>query len=1094
MPQLRPSTQSVRFRAIWELNTFTKSHLRLLLALPGESSLNSAVTKPPVVLLFAACVCCTPSHRQIVAASKSATNIRATQPSPQSHFAHWEPIIVPPDQLSLRAVVRNHQRDVHLDAGYMRWLYDGKKAPQFARELPQDELMELAWLNDGLVATTKNGKLVVADEPLGAWRTLLNDVNAPPHLLGTYQEALILAHAGQVGVVIRLPKAGTPLDIHWLPEFEGRPIMDAKVDTTGKGLVLFSPQRLAQTSDFGRTYHELDDRGVVASKLRVDGQRVVIEPGGDHDVFARAFLPGAVKIERSQSTEKGFSPFAVVKDTSPLPPALRFSGDYRQHRVSVAAELGNGTQLAVDGDIVTFFNAPHINEATLGLPLGVALAQGAEGWGFDQPPVAPRTELGLDLDGALAHDSWDFSYSLAACEATVVVKSEGKDNIYVRRGKQPVLQIALKIPEAAKNPDSEFKEGAVLALVSSKDLLYRINETLFYVDLEHPEAPPQVVAVGLTRGEALITACGKGFPAIVHLTEWGQVVGSVVVDPHAKLPSTMTLRSQDQLFGSLPLLATLEDGSYLSWSAGNRRLIRTHSDGTETLVTLPGPAPESVQLAPGATVFKYETTRSYPYRPLPAGLGFNQQGKGLYLEPETGRVWQTLDAGKSWTRSNGLGRTLDHKRVFCTENRCEVENELVRVGWDEPSIQGRLPSPAAVSLLPKLRIRCATVKSVTLPAGLSENSVMPPSARLESSDWIAGVMESKQRPGSNEYPSPLDYITDNRTGFVVERQHKIQYYPIHSWQGPEQVSGVMVFANQHLGGILSYAQHTTPHFMQGSKLPTETWIFPDAPDQAPEALEITAGEFDYPTAGFSIARQNILARDADTLVDMHDRRLFWLDRHSKVETRSWAGGDINGSSTRPVAERTNDGIIWVARQEPGKLELLAIDPDGYTRDAHLAIAKCREVGAGLMREKDRMFVILPVERGANRQLWRFPIDVNLRVGPGEPLGQSVRDNHGLLAFPRCGNSDGEAAYLELAIPNVPVELGGESNRGLLRRLLRIEHNRACQLASEFIVESDPDVAPDIQVKLKILWQANGTDALVWQHGRGLGKGACGIEN
>jgi hypothetical protein len=556
----------------------------------------------------------------------------------------------------------------------------------------------------------------------------------------------------------------------------------------------------------------------------------------------------------------------------------------------------------------------------------------------------------------------------------------------------------------------------------------------------------------------------------------------------------MTPRSQGHIFGSLPLLATLEDGSYLSWSASKRRLVRTNPAGTEMFITLPGPAPESVQLAPGSTVFKYETTRSYPYRPLPAGLGFNQQGKGLYLEPKTGRVWQTLDAGKSWTRSHGVGRALDHKRVFCTENRCEVENELVRVGWDESSIQGRLPSLAAVSSVPALRIRCETIKSVTLPAGLSENSVMPPSARLESSDWIAGVMESKQRPGSNEYPSPLDYITDNRTGFVVERQHQIQYYPLHSWRGPEQLSGVMVFANQHFYGILSYARDSTPRFMKGGKLPAETWIFLDAPGQAPAALEIAAGEFDYPNVGFSIARQNILARDADVWVEMHDRRLFWLDRHGKVEARSFASGDINGSFTRAVAERTNDGIIWVARQDPRQLELLAIDADGYTRDAHLAIAKSREVGAGLVRDKDRVFVILPVERGTNRQLWRFPIDRNLRLGPGEPLGDSVRDEHGLLAFPRCGKSVGEAAYMELAIPDVPVQLGGESNRGLLRRLLRVEHNRACQLASEFIVESDSDAGPNIQVKLKILWQANETAALVWQPGRGLGRGVCGIEN
>ena len=181
---------------------------------------------------------------------------------------------------------------------------DAKADPHFWRpiESPPSHGINHTVLQDGLLVTDHGGwrwkipwqgeaTRAAAPDPVAMTR-LMHDAHAG--LVGIsrhgaiYQAAGVLLpfeRRGELPGANRSPWLGggalfvrtssalmRSMDLHTfapLPRFEGRQPIDAHLDVDGRGMVLFTPQAMARTSDGGKTYQRID-AGVEAMKTLPD--------------------------------------------------------------------------------------------------------------------------------------------------------------------------------------------------------------------------------------------------------------------------------------------------------------------------------------------------------------------------------------------------------------------------------------------------------------------------------------------------------------------------------------------------------------------------------------------------------------------------------------------------------------------------------------------------------------------------------------------------------------------------------------------------------------------------------------------------------
>jgi hypothetical protein len=935
---------------------------------------------------------------------------------------------------------------LRFDAGYTRWLSGDSKGMLRSQGVTEHALTAVAWLERGLVATTADGKLLVTEGPLGPWRMAVAR-SLPIRILRTYQGTLTIEQGHRIGILPSMPQPGRELEVHWLDEFEGRPVLDAQLDASGRGLVVFSPQRLAETADFGHTYRAIADDGVLALALRVDGSRVIVSPGGVHDVFARAYVIGSGKLERSLNVPEEGQPYATVGEATAwtAPPSINNGTTLDFSRFSMASDSGTGNRFVVDGDTVIYHAAKPLLKFSLGQPVDDS----------DSGPTTTRSEWSSACGGTLA-----LGYHQA---------------VYVRRGQGQWRNLELPAPEGGKWSESNRLRG--MTLLTSRHLVYRVNDSAYLVDIDLSRPQPRLVASDLDTLE-FESGCSSDLPAEVWGSDYRHFrTSAFTVRPDGGAAVKATSLG-NELARDATWMTNLDDGTQLFRTGEG--ISRVTPQGHVEVVTLPRPPTPPTSPSSGRSNAGYIL-----------GFGMSREGRGLYIDQATGDLWQTLDGARTFTRTRGIGRSLSGKRVFCTRNRCEVENQVVRVGWDE--------TPVAVVDQPKTttrgwQIECHDARPIPLPGGLSSASIEEPVARLDSEDWAAAVTEAKPRP-SDESMSVLGPYTDNKQGFIAMRGGTLEYFPLNRWFGPVTASGLRVYASENLVGLISSAGGEAGI---SGQLSIETWLIPNEPHQPPRKLKLNPGEFGYASYGFSLVPEGFVTRDGVAFVDGHTRRLFLLDRRGTATQRTWHG-DVEAPYARPTLQRAKDGSLFIASRTPNEMTLISIDSDDYVRDVQLAVKPTVEAGVGILDESSGRSLVMPVDRGEERQLYRFPLDERMRLGPGEPFGTSQLTPYGLLEFSPCRGASEGASYFELTVDKVVVFVDGERHEGTLRRVLRLGASSTgspdaapeiCVANAQFLALAPEEWSGGPAPSLKILWRSFEEPALLWTPRDKLVQASC----
>jgi hypothetical protein len=992
--------------------------------------------------------CCTPSPETVtIRVPRSLQVLGIAPPRLAPPRAHWVPFDAAPDSSSVRVRLKKGDRELIIDSGYTRWMWENSEW-QRSEDVQGVALSAVAWLDSGFLAATKNGSLLVTDEPLAPFRVLID--KAPTRLLSTYEHTLTIEQDGRVGIIARLPSSFASPEIRWLNDFQGRPVLDARLNAQGKGLILFSPQLLAETSDFGQTLHPIPDADVLAKELRVVGSRIVVVPGGEHDVFARSYVVGSGKLERSLRVPEEKQLYAKVGEAPNwLATEIDSSDARRSNRFSMAAVSANSQRYTVDGDTVVYAGSRRLLEFTLGKPVSNTHQE-----------MAPS-----------------FEARVSACGGTFAL---GYDrNVYIRRGEATWRDLNLPDPESKTWAGPHRIQG--ITLVTPRHLVFRVGTKAYLLDLEHPQALRSFVAFEF-RGTELESGCSETLPAKVwdsnHLHHR---MGYFTVDVNQQEASRVT-QLQKLVDWTDRWIANFDDGSQLYWT--KNELVLIDSEGVSEKRALPG----------DAQVLSRSTPNSTNSSEFLKGLGLNREGRGIYIEPENGEVWQTIDKARTFTKVQGVGRSLGGKRVFCTRNRCEVDNEVVRVGWDDPALPALPQNERKADH--HWRLTCSDSKPLDLPKGLEATQIGEPVMKLGSRDWIAGVTQAKERSATQLEMSSMGPYTDNQLGFAVQRSGTIEYYPLHKWYGPVAASGVRVYASEQWVGLISISDG---HSDISGQSPVETWLIPQHPHQPPRKIPLHPGEFGYPSPGFSLSPEGVITPNGVGFIDFHARRLFLLDRRGNVTQRSWAGA-VDFPYSRPsLAQRSlaqgKEGTLLVANRNAELLELYVIDNDGYIHSSRRAVASSREIGVGIISTGFETFIVMPVDRDNTRQLFRFPLGDSMQLGVGEPLGEAALNAQGLLDFPPCNETIKEAAFFELTANDLSAVVNGQLMVGALRRVLRVQTTSesplsVCVANTSFTVQDTSDPTDTPTTVLKILWTATGADALVFSRELGLRQGNC----
>jgi hypothetical protein len=917
-----------------------------------------------------------------------------------------------------------------------------------ADEVQGVALSSVAWLDSGIVAATKDGSLLVTNEPLAPFRVLIN--KAPTQLLSTYEQTLTIEQDGRVGIIARLPSAFSNPEIRWLKDFQGRPVLDALLDAQGKGLIVFSPQLLAETSDFGQTLHPIPDADILAKELHVVGSRIVVVPGGEHDVFARSYEVGSGKLERSLRVPEEKQLYAKVGEAPNWQATEIDSSDARRsERFSMAAASANSSRYAVDGDTVVYAGSRRLLEFTLGKPVS-------------------------NTHQEMAHS---FEARVSACGGTFALGYDRK--VYIRRGESTWRDLNLPDPEGKTWAGPHRIQG--ITLVTPRHLVYRVGTKAYLLDLEHPQELRSFVAFEF-RGTELESGCSETLPAkIWDSNHLHHRLGYFTVDINQKEASRVT-QLQKLVDWTDRWIANFDDGSQLYWT--KNELVLLDAEGISEKRALPG----------DAQVLSRSTPNSTNSPEFLKGLGLNREGRGIYIEPENGEVWQTIDKARTFTKVQGVGRSLGGKRVFCTRNRCEVDNEVLRVGWDDPTLPA-LPQPERKAD-PHWQLTCSDLKPLDLPKGLEATHIGEPVMKLGSSDWVAGVTQTKERAEAEVEMSVIGPYTDNQLGFAVQRSGTIEYYPLRKWYGPVAASGIKVYASQHWVGLIS---HSDGHAGISGQSPVETWLIPQHPHQPPRKIPLHPGEFGYPSPGFSLSPEGVITPNGVGFIDYHARRLFLLDRRGNVTQRSWAGA-IDFPDSRPSVgqgslDQGKEGTLLVANRNAELLEFYVIDNDGYIHSSRRAVASSREIGVGIISTGFETSIVMPVDRGNTSQLYRFPVSDSMQLGVGEPMGEAALNAQGLLDFPPCKQANEEASFFELTANDLSAVVNGQMKQGALRRVLRVQSTResppsVCVANTSFTVKDTIGPTDTPNTVLKILWKTAGADALVFRPEAGLAQANC----
>ena len=980
-------------------------------------------------------------------------------PRPAAALASWTPFDAPPLAGATRAVARSREREVRLDLADTRWLYLRSAEPVRSVGFETSPLAWLLVLDEGTVAVTGDGRFLYAPDDIGPWQDLsaLPDASAIRGV-SVYRGGITVRGRRGVGF-LRAPTGvsdgGAP-ELAWIPPFEGRLALDARIGADCAGLVVFSPQRLAATRDCGRTVQPLDDRGVFAASLAVDGDRIVITPGGDHDLFARAFVPGASRLARAvtMGPEPAPNPGALARARSPgdreQPSALARAEDPSGPWLARAIEHAPGDrtplraspswwrsndagETAVEGDRVFLFSrSSWFGAGTLG---------GGFTW-FDREKKYPGCGYGR--------------VGFSACGGTRVLACKGEVHAWTEAG------AARSFEDAAKELG---RQGVTeVALQSAHDLFYLEGGGLHRIDLRSPSRAALLTKAQLSPEARLRTRCdGTGrSPVWIGTTE--VVSGAAAQGPAARATAVVLPDSFDR---EPAVLGFARDGSLVVRDRKAGRIAVLHEDGSAE-----------------------ERPRAGAGDPVPAALAvaFDDDGRGLAIERASGRAFQSVDAGATWTPTRGPGRPIGHAEIFCTEARCEVEGLFLRRGWDEAA-----PDPALAAVLdraappkapdtPVVECEPAPAGAPQLPAGIPPEGISPgfgPSGAL----WAATAVISgppdegksarrreqlKMRKTPGEPVSEWQVARRSVWMLVGTADGRVTKTLAGAWEGTEASTASMVLARE---GVL-FVWMDAGSLGAGVTEVTSTLaaLSPGEGLAPPRRVKGPLG--DWGKSGRSLSEIPFVTAAGLAVYNRQRHTVLWFDRAGKLTTRVWpdhpVGASFNDEALRFTLDRTaverDDGAPWVglaatpdgtwiaveAAEEA--VRLVSVAPDGVMATRLSVLAHQAERGAGILAADSDVDVALVEQDESGAPALRLHrVDGDLGLGPPRTLPGTRGANGALLSLPAC-TAALPAGAMDLG-REVEVRIAGKTERAALVRRVRFDAAGACVDRSMLVGDS-----------------------------------------
>lgn len=919
---------------------------------------------------------CSPPVAPVVAPTATAS---ASAPVVEETPARWRGINAVPTGASvlLRAWVKGGE--LAIDRGGVRWLAGDNGTTAHAKTPLDEPMVDIGWREGaGLIMVSQSGNIWLSAEPLGEAKkigTLPSGVSAES--VTVYQG--VLNAEGASG-----PVFSTDLKTWGAPGFfADRAPIRVVVGEKGEGLGLFAPQAVARTQDGGKTWSALSDDGAPVQWIekRVDiKESLALVPENPRDHFSRVWSPGKTTFDLrgEEETEEGAflrSRYTRRRSSVNRPDA---AGSWRQPRTRAEKHSALYTeQAAIDGDKIYY--EPILTESNG--KGAVVMDAGVLG-----EAMAPYTF-------ALSRPLGTGSAIIKACGGAIALRTE---NMIIVKKKDGTV---LEVEAPTKYPQIAFNGPDKLVIVGEKQPAEK-NMGLWSLSLADGAVSKVDGAVDSSESVVLTERCQEA-------GAWMRVQNKrIYVYKENKWSFVRDLNSNE---GANQAVGVDAQGSLIMRATDGQQWIKTTPEGVVTESKSPGDV--RVDSFAGAIASGHH-------------LIWGEDG-----------LFQTDDSGQTWKAIASPPYVIKGQKptVICGTTRCELDDTLVRFGWEPDSVSGVKTEEPKVVEEPDTRPFRIDCKKST-PAGWKAPAVDDVTEVVTGSGqalW-SGIGVNETKAGGKEY-----YALYGQTDGSVSTEKLGVAAPSRDSFSFSRLALGAVFAE----GDSNQAERTGLSFRlvwsAGPKTPIRT------------------GRITTRLSGPDLM-SGFPSSDGFAIINRATSEIVWFRGDGKTQQRPWPGvlggrwTELNGAM---VAE---DGAgNWYALapslepivgQGGFSATLVMIDKDGNrkVRSFLWAGAVTEERGIGLVKQGANIgLALVELVPDGSVELRVRPIESDLRLGAAKSVPGTKGQKGGVLSLKPCKNNQTGDLLWTLINDTLAVVVDGEEHSGAVLRKVRYSQDSAC---------------------------------------------------
>jgi hypothetical protein len=886
-----------------------------------------------------------------------------------------------------------------MDNGQMRWLVLPDGRSQRAADFDSVPHQRVQYFEEtGLITLDVDGHLRAARNPLEA---LTDQGSLPP---GASPDSVGFASGGvtALGLEGAWVRDGS-LRWHGVRWFEDRAITKILVAGDGMGLGLFVPGVVGWTNDYGKTWHRVDDQGITALGLAADRQgRFLVLPGDERAGFGAAWVRGTSELRRCSFDDPACECF--LKDADCNEPAHNPRQSAPPTDKARRPQIKDVSSVAVDGDSVIWVSDQKQRRSIWSARLGDAVLPSAEIASLPSSRNAPVMD---------------------ACQGAVAVSDA--HTLYLHR------------------------PGRALERLEIGELILKVGFA----------GPERLVVITVDSGR-LVELPSAGVPRVRNLAADRQLWFSTraLVAGCRQYPDSAYLLIRN-LSGSYAVANVdlmhlrVEEGESFESDFDPDFAPTLDPEGRLVLLRRGNP-PELLHVSRGGDKFWHRLGFGIRGRTVLASL---PTGHGLVVDTRN-NLWETADGGTSWFLASGppsIQALHDFRSPFlprspaamlCGQERCELEDHAVRIGWGRPGQTGAGSARSGFSEPPSPKPAPFPLRCTEEHASWAEGQ--PGQSRnLELWPGVGrAVWSLVEQTQEGDHASTLKVYQGLEDGRIRERRAE-QLVPTRARlpdDGEVFEAGWSVHAAGGSALYLSISSDITP--ANAGATPPSRCLVDLGLDDTPRArLQSFPGTC---PVGLRVTEGGAWIGE---LGNRH--RIFWLVPKQPLESRPWPEFLF---ASRPAS--SDDSLLWpaLARDKsgrwlmasylgtPDRLRLISIQSDGAWRVRTMAgdTGRAREVGFGLLGDPAGVDLILVEESpDSGHEIRLRRIDENLGLGPARRVVALGEVSGKRLPLPACTREAFRgSAVIADRDPQV-IDVGGSKEEGRVARELAVDTGGAC---------------------------------------------------